>query len=219
MRRFAVAALLPPANVERLVHDLQDRLFRELGLASAQALPAFAPLAALPPGLEPRVFESAIEPERAAFRIELAPPAAAGAAVVLGLLPGPGGLERLSRVHAALVPLLAADAAAVPFALGARLWLAEASSGAEAAAAARLLAGGFAPLGFASFDYAILEVEAADGEPWWRELRWRTYAHVRARRGPPAARKADGPRRAPIRVDKRSDRWLYSGQPLRWWNW
>ncbi len=194
MRRFAVAVLLPPANVERLVCDLQDRLFREMGLASAQALPAFAPLAALPPGPDPRVFESAIEPERAAFRVELGAPAAVGAAVVIGLLPGPGGLERLSRARAALVPLLAAGPAAVPFPLGAHLWLAEAASGADAAAAARLVAGGFAPRGFSSFEYAILEIEASDGEPWWRELRWRTCAHVRSRRGPPAAA-ADKPRR------------------------
>jgi hypothetical protein len=195
VRRFAVAALLPPANVERLVCDLQDRLFRELGLASAQALPAFAPLAALPPGLEARAFQSAIEPERAAFRIELAPPAAAGAAVVLRLLPGPGGLDRLSRAQAALVPLLAAGPAAVPFPLGAHLWLAEAASGGAAAAAARLVADGLAPLGFSGFEYAILEIEASDDEPWWRELRWRTYAHVRVRRGPPAVA-ANKPRRA-----------------------
>ena len=59
MSRFAVAALLPPANVERLVCDLQDRLFREAGLASAQALPAFAAGAALRTGLDPRDFVSA----------------------------------------------------------------------------------------------------------------------------------------------------------------
>ncbi len=184
MRRFVLAALLPPANVERVVFDLQDLLFGELDLASAQALPAFAPLAALPPGQDAAEFEAAVAPVRAGFRMELGAVAAVGRSLVLELLPGPGGAERLSRVLDALAALAAAAPAAAPFPLGLRLWLAEAASEAEAsAAAARIRPLAPQAVGFSSFEYAILDIEAADGEPWWRELRWQTFGHVRTHRG------------------------------------
>lgn len=184
MRSFAVAALLPPANIERLVADLQDRLFRELSLPSAQALPAFAPLAALAPGLDPRVFESALAALRSGFRVELSAPASFGKAILLDLHLGPEGEEQVSLVCAALEAAASGAAAPqVPLPLGPRLWLAEAPSDADArAAVAWLAANGVPAAGFSSFEYAILQVDAADGELWWRELRWHTCGHVRTRR-------------------------------------
>jgi hypothetical protein len=181
VRSFALAALLPPPNVERQVNNLQDRLFRELGLASAQALPVFAPLAALRPGFEPRLFEAAVSPLRRGFRIELGEPLTDGRAVLLGLGLAPGGAEQLDRLRSALQAGGGPGEAPVPpLPLGPWLWLAEAPSEAEASAAAALIRScGPAAVGFGSFEYALLEVEASDDEPWWRDLRWRTYAHVR----------------------------------------
>ncbi len=187
MRSFTLAVLLPPANIERKVNDLQDRLYRDLALASAQALPVFAPLAALRAGFDPRRFEAAVSPLRQGFRVELGAPVADGRAVLLDLRLASGGAEQLGRVRSALQAGGGEGAAPPPpLPVGPRLWLAEAPSEAEAAAAVELIrSGGPASAGFASFEYALLEVDASDGEPWWRELRWRTYSHVRTRRPRP----------------------------------
>jgi hypothetical protein len=194
LRRFAVAALFPPANVERAAADIQDLLFGQAGLASAQALPPFAPLAVVPPGLDAALFAAAVAPLRAAFEIELGAVVATGSSVVLEIHLADQGVETLRAVTRACEGLAPADGplAAAPFALGPRLWLAEAREPREAAAAARLVAAARAgaPLAFASFEYALLEVEADDGEPWWRALRWRAYGHLRTRR---AASRGGGP--------------------------
>jgi hypothetical protein len=183
VRSFALAVLLPPSNVERQVNDLQDRLFRELALPSAQALPVFAALAALPAGFEPRLFEATVSPLRRGFRVELGAPAADGRAVLLDLRLGAEGVERLGLLCSALRAAAGDAAPDTPVPAGPRLWLAEATSPGEAAAAVALIgAAEPARLGFGSFEYALLQVDASDGEPWWREISWRTYAHVRTRR-------------------------------------
>jgi hypothetical protein len=186
VRRFAVAALLPPANAERLAADLQDLLFAEAGLASAQALPPFAPLAVVPTGLDAEAFAAALAPLRNGFGVELGPIASAGRSVVLELRIDEDGTSTLAEIRRACEGLALRDTpvAAAPFDVGANLWLAEAPAPREAAAAARRLAAARAgaPLVFASFEYAVLEVECDDGDPWWRALRWRAYGHVRTRR-------------------------------------
>jgi hypothetical protein len=191
VRRFAVAALFPPANAERVAADLQDLLFAEARLASAQALPPFAPLAVVPPGVDAEAFAAALAPLRTGFAVELGPIAAAGRSVVLELRIGEDGSSTLADVRKACEGLAPHDTpvAAAPFDVGASLWLAEARVPREAAAAARQLAAARAgaPLVFARFEYAVLEVECDDGDPWWRALRWRAYGHVRTRRAAPGA--------------------------------
>jgi hypothetical protein len=70
---FALMVLSPPSNIDRLIGELQEQLFSELGLASALALPVMLPLLYLPVEQAEGFFKQALkETEHSLFGFRIA---------------------------------------------------------------------------------------------------------------------------------------------------
>lgn len=174
-------AVLPPANVERLVGDIREELFRRHGLASALALPAllplgFLPAGPLPAGVQMRQIRSAFP---AAFPMEAGGLRVERDLLVLEVKTG-GRLGRLREALQRLLPLT--DGFLPPlegFFLAAREHLADpgaALAGLPPPAIPR----------FSVFDLAFLEIRIGEpGPAWWRQLYWEEIGRIPGRR--PAA--------------------------------
>jgi hypothetical protein len=191
VRSFALAALLPPANVERELTRLQQTLFADHSVASAFALPPVLPIAALAPDSDPGRFARAVEPLRQAFHLEAGAAAVHGVSVLVEASIDTEGRARLDAIARAVAD---PQAEPPPFPLLRGFWIAEFPS---IAALPSRLPDHAAP-GFSSFHYGLMVVRYLPVEGrWWERVAWEIRARVSTRRSPTRRRARSGPNPSP----------------------
>jgi hypothetical protein len=172
--RHACLAIAAPGSVEAAVGGVQERIFREHGLASAQALPPLVPLAFLRADF-PDPFGPGDEAPVRAFlrgveRLVSAPWRAVTGAPVwregfLFLSVDFGGAWDQAR-EAARVDGRIVETGPFPVASGFLLGCSDASPAQREAITADL-----APLAFSSASIRLVRITVA-GEPYWRDVAW-----------------------------------------------
>jgi hypothetical protein len=200
LHSFALAVLLPPANVERELTRLQQTLFADYALASAFALPPVLPIAAVSPDTDPGRFARSLERHRQAFRVEVGAVSLHGSSVLaeasMGTT-GQTGLDAISRALGDPQPVLP------PFPLLRGFWIAEFPAGATLPSA---LPDHAAP-GFSSFQYGLMVVRChTPGARWWERVSWEIRARVGTRRQPDSLRPPSARNSSGSGVDKRQGR-------------
>jgi len=178
------AILYPPSNIERIISQLQDDIFRTTGLVSPLALPVMLPIRFLSDSVSYPSFQSVFEGINASFTVQSAGFRLFGGVLYLYVRMDEEG-ERLMETLESRLEKLESPQIQPPFspARGFFLCYDEESQGLEGI----LQSLGPPPsFRFSSFGFSLVALTIADPPmKWWSHVSWEMEGLIKVRKSRP----------------------------------